>query len=180
MKAGPLDLSSDAFREAAGRVVDEATRYLDRLDGVPIRPASTGAQTLELFAGPGPETGLGAAALDDLVAVAEHSRAGNGRRASSSPTGGASATKSSSNHPFGISRGLLLGILSLGSRLSRGGPTNCRNRLAKSPGRRLTSLELPGCYRRRRAHQRWKHGAGERPARRNHRRLDGHGEADGE
>ncbi len=46
---------------------------------MPIRPASTGAQTLQLFAGPVPETGLGAAALDDLVAVAEHSRAGNGR-----------------------------------------------------------------------------------------------------
>ena len=79
MKPGPLDLSADEFRNAARRVVDEATRYLDRLDEVPIRPASTGAATRRLFAGPVPETGLGAAALDDLVAVAEHSRAGNGR-----------------------------------------------------------------------------------------------------
>ena len=79
MKPGPLDLSADDFRGAAGRVVDEATRYLERLDDVPIRPSSTGAQTLQLFAGPVPETGLGATALDDLAAVAEHSRAGNGR-----------------------------------------------------------------------------------------------------
>src|SRR6478672_7349070 len=79
MNPGPLDLSADDFRGAAVRVVDEATRYLDRLDAVPIRPASTGAQTLQLFAGPVPETGLGAAALGDLAAVAEHSRAGNGR-----------------------------------------------------------------------------------------------------
>jgi len=79
MNPRPLDLSADDFRGAADRVVDKATRYLDRLDAVPIRPASTGAQTRKLFAGSVPERGLGAAALDDLVAVAEHSRAGNGR-----------------------------------------------------------------------------------------------------
>jgi aromatic-L-amino-acid/L-tryptophan decarboxylase len=79
MKPGPLDLSAEEFRGLAGRVTDEATLYLDRLDTVPIRPASTGAQTLQLFAGPPPETGVGAAALDDLRAVAQHSRAGNGR-----------------------------------------------------------------------------------------------------
>src|SRR6478672_3945259 len=75
MNPGPLDLSADDFRGAAVRVVDEATRYLDRLDAVPIRPASTGAQTLQLFAGPVPETGLGAVALDDLAAGAGHTRA---------------------------------------------------------------------------------------------------------
>jgi len=79
MKPGPLDLSAQEFRGLAERVLDDATLYLDRLDTVPIRPASTGAQTVELFAGPPPETGLGAAALDDLEAVAQHSRAGNGR-----------------------------------------------------------------------------------------------------
>lgn len=79
MKPGPLDLSAQEFRGLADRVLDDATLYLDRLDTVPIRPASTGAQTVELFAGPPPETGLGAAALDDLRAVAQHSRAGNGR-----------------------------------------------------------------------------------------------------
>ncbi len=79
MKPGPLDLSAQEFRGLADRVLDEATIYLDQLDTVPIRPASTGVQTVELFAGPPPETGLGAAALDDLRAVAQHSRAGNGR-----------------------------------------------------------------------------------------------------
>ena len=79
MNPRPLDLSADDFRGAADRVVDEATRYLDLLDAVPIHPASTGAQTRKLFAGSVPERGLGAAALDDLVAVADHSRAGNGR-----------------------------------------------------------------------------------------------------
>src|SRR4029079_5969982 len=75
----PLDLSADDFRGAADRVVDKATSYLDRLDAVPIRPAPTRAPTRQLFAGSVPERGLGAAALDDLVAVADHSRAGNGR-----------------------------------------------------------------------------------------------------
>lgn len=79
MNAGSLGLSVEEFRVLAGRVVEEAAGYLDRLDRVPIRPGSTGAQTLQLFAGPPPETGLGAAALDDLGAVAVHSRAGNGR-----------------------------------------------------------------------------------------------------
>ena len=59
MNPGPLDLSADDFRGAADRVVDEATRYLDLLDAVPIRPASTGAQTRKLFAGSVPETGSG-------------------------------------------------------------------------------------------------------------------------
>jgi aromatic-L-amino-acid decarboxylase len=79
MKPGPLDLSAEEFKRLAGRVVDESALYLDRLDKVPIRPASTGRQTLGLFGGPPPETGLGVAALNDLRAVAEHSRAGNGR-----------------------------------------------------------------------------------------------------
>ena len=81
MKPGPLDLSAQEFRGLADRVLDDATLYLDRLDTVPIRPASTGAQTVELFAGPPPETGLGAAALDDLRAVAQ--TAGPGTDASS-------------------------------------------------------------------------------------------------
>ena len=79
MEAGPLGLSVEEFRGLAGRVVEEAALYLDRLDHVPIRPGSTGVQTVQLFAGPAPEMGLGAAALDDLSAVAQHSRAGNGR-----------------------------------------------------------------------------------------------------
>ena len=60
-------------------MLGEAKHYLDGLDAAPIRPASSGQETLDLFAGPLPETGLGDAALDDLRAVAQHSRTGNGR-----------------------------------------------------------------------------------------------------
>jgi aromatic-L-amino-acid/L-tryptophan decarboxylase len=79
MTQRPLALSADDFQALATRVVDDATRYLDRLDDVPIRPGSTGEETVRMFGGEAPETGLGAAALDGLTAVAEHSRAGNGR-----------------------------------------------------------------------------------------------------
>ena len=74
-----LDVSADDFGRLAERVVGEAKGYLERLDESPIRPASSGAETIELFSGPLPEAGLGAAALDDLRAVADHSRTGNGR-----------------------------------------------------------------------------------------------------
>lgn len=67
------------FAELAGRVINDATRYLTGLDSMPIRPASTGAQTVEIFGGPAPARGLGAAAFDDLAAVIAHSRVGNGR-----------------------------------------------------------------------------------------------------
>jgi len=79
MEPRPLDLSTEEFRALAARVVDEAARYLDRLDTAPIRPSSTGAETLALFAGPPPETGMGASALDALEDVVRHTRAGNGR-----------------------------------------------------------------------------------------------------
>jgi glutamate/tyrosine decarboxylase-like PLP-dependent enzyme len=79
MSSGPLDLSVDDFGRLADRVVGEAKHYLDGLDTAPIRPSSSGQETVDLFAGPLPETGLGDAALDDLRAVAEHSRRGNGR-----------------------------------------------------------------------------------------------------
>src|SRR5690349_14718203 len=79
MQRGPLDLPADEFGVLAARVVEEATRYLDRLDTSPVRPDSSGAETLMYFDGPPPETGQGPAVFDDLAAVARHSRAGNGR-----------------------------------------------------------------------------------------------------
>lgn len=79
MGAGFLELSADGFQDLAGRVVEEAARYLGELDALPVRPASTGAETVEVFGGPAPQTGLGAAALDELRTVVQHSRAGNGR-----------------------------------------------------------------------------------------------------
>jgi hypothetical protein len=51
MKAGSLGLSVEEFRVLAGRVVEGAAGYLDRLDGVPIRPGSTGAQTVRCSVG---------------------------------------------------------------------------------------------------------------------------------
>jgi aromatic-L-amino-acid decarboxylase len=79
MNTGRLDISSAEFAALAARVADLARTYLAGLDESSIRPASTGGQTVDLFALPLPETGMGAAALDDLALVAAHSRVGNGR-----------------------------------------------------------------------------------------------------
>jgi aromatic-L-amino-acid decarboxylase len=76
---GRLDIGSGEFAVLAARVVEVARAYLAGLDGASIRPATTGAQAVDLFALPAPEAGLGAAALDDLAKVAAHSRVGNGR-----------------------------------------------------------------------------------------------------
>ena len=75
----PLELGPDEFAELLRVVGAEAVRHLERLDSAPIRPATTGEESLRLFAGPAPEAGLGAAALDGLAQVAQHSRVGNGR-----------------------------------------------------------------------------------------------------
>ena len=75
----PLAISADDFAALAHRVDEEAVRHQRDLDVTPIRPATTGAESHALFAGPAPEQGLGAAALDLLGEVAQHSRTGNGR-----------------------------------------------------------------------------------------------------
>ncbi|NUS52359.1 MAG: pyridoxal-dependent decarboxylase [Nocardioidaceae bacterium] len=74
----PLDLSPSEFTSLAEGVVDRAARFLAGLDDVPIRPASTGSETLELFRTPAPEQGGGARVLDDLADVVAHSRVGTG------------------------------------------------------------------------------------------------------
>jgi aromatic-L-amino-acid decarboxylase len=79
MSLPPLEISPDEFADLAGRVGAEVVRHLRDLDSAPIRPATTGAESLALFAGPAPEQGLGPAALDALGEVARHSRVGNGR-----------------------------------------------------------------------------------------------------
>jgi aromatic-L-amino-acid decarboxylase len=79
MTPRPLDLSVPEFTRLAEQVVRDAATYLDGMDARSIRPSSTGAETLELFSGPAPEEGMGAAAFDLLPLVAEHARAGNGR-----------------------------------------------------------------------------------------------------
>jgi aromatic-L-amino-acid/L-tryptophan decarboxylase len=75
----PLHLTVAEFTDLAELVVRGSAAYLERLDAAPIRPSSTGADTVELFGGPVPEQGLGSAAFDGLAEVAQHGRAGNGR-----------------------------------------------------------------------------------------------------
>ena len=79
MERQPLDLTASEFRSLAEGVVEEMTSYLARLDDLPIRPPSTGGETVERFGGTPPEQGLGPRALDDLAEVLAHSRVGNGR-----------------------------------------------------------------------------------------------------
>ena len=79
MAPAPLDLSPDDFEALAARVSEDAVRHLRRLDDAPIAPPTTGQQSVDLFAGPLPERGMGPAALDALADVAQHSRTGNGR-----------------------------------------------------------------------------------------------------
>ena len=79
MSSTPLDVSPDDFAALAARVGEEAVRHLRGLDSSPIRPSTTGAESLDLFGGPIPERGMGPAALDALGEVARHSRTGNGR-----------------------------------------------------------------------------------------------------
>jgi glutamate/tyrosine decarboxylase-like PLP-dependent enzyme len=79
MSPEPLDLSPDDFAALAAQVGEQAVEYLRGLDSTPIRPSTTGAESLDLFAGPAPERGMGSAALDALADVARHSRAGSGR-----------------------------------------------------------------------------------------------------
>jgi glutamate/tyrosine decarboxylase-like PLP-dependent enzyme len=79
MSPAPLDLSPDEFAALAARVSEEAVQHLRQLDAAPIAPSITGAQSVALFAGPVPDRGMGPAALDALVEVAQHSRTGNAR-----------------------------------------------------------------------------------------------------
>src|SRR5437588_830144 len=63
----------------AARVAAAAADFLSTLAERPTFPPTTGAETAAAFDLPLPEEGLGAAAFDDLEAIAAHSRAGNGR-----------------------------------------------------------------------------------------------------
>jgi aromatic-L-amino-acid decarboxylase len=75
----PLDLPPQKFRELAQRVVDLATEYLETLDGRSIFPGTSGEESERLFHTTLPEDGLADAALNDLRAVIDRSRAQNGR-----------------------------------------------------------------------------------------------------
>jgi aromatic-L-amino-acid/L-tryptophan decarboxylase len=75
----PLDLTPAKFRELAERIVDLSTEYLEKLDSRSIFPATTGEESERLFRAPIPEQGMAEAALNDLRAVMDQSRAQNGR-----------------------------------------------------------------------------------------------------
>src|ERR1039457_4727205 len=72
----PLELPPDDFEIRACRA---AVDYLAGLDARPSAPQTSGTATAEIFDRPLPEEGMGSAAFDDLTAIADHSRPGNGR-----------------------------------------------------------------------------------------------------
>ncbi len=74
-----LETSPEAFRSFADRIVESATRYLQRLDAARIQPDVAGAELEREFAGDAPEIGRGEAVLDLLSRIADASRAQNGR-----------------------------------------------------------------------------------------------------
>jgi aromatic-L-amino-acid/L-tryptophan decarboxylase len=75
----PLALSPEEFRRLAHRVADAAAAFVETLDERPSFPATSAAQTGSAFDLPLPEAGAGEVVLEDLVEIAAHARAGNGR-----------------------------------------------------------------------------------------------------
>ena len=69
-----LDLSPQEFERLAQEITGLAAAYLQSLDQRPSFPPASGAETQRLFSGPLPEQGLGAAALEPLAQVLDHSR----------------------------------------------------------------------------------------------------------
>ncbi len=74
-----LDISPEAFLRLAGLSASLAGEYLSRLPSLPIQPDVTGSELERLFGGEAPERGCGEGVVDLLRAVAERSRAQNGR-----------------------------------------------------------------------------------------------------
>lgn len=71
----PLALPEEAYRQVYDRVTDLALGYLFEINERSCFPGISGAEVQSLFAGPIPEQGIGAAALDDLGKVIAASRA---------------------------------------------------------------------------------------------------------
>lgn len=74
-----IEVSSEDFRRLAARITELAARYLENLDHQRISPATSGEESLQLFAGAPPEKGMGEEALANLDPVFRLSRAQNGR-----------------------------------------------------------------------------------------------------
>jgi glutamate/tyrosine decarboxylase-like PLP-dependent enzyme len=75
----PLELPPGDFEILADRACRAAVDYLAGLDARPSAPRTSGTATAEMFGRPLPEEGMGSAAFDDLTAIADRSRPGNGR-----------------------------------------------------------------------------------------------------
>lgn len=75
----PLEISPEEFRRLAEQVVDVAAQYLTEMDSRATFPATSGAQTEQLFHTAPPEKGLGAEAVVALREVVACSRVQNGR-----------------------------------------------------------------------------------------------------
>jgi glutamate/tyrosine decarboxylase-like PLP-dependent enzyme len=69
-----LSLSDAEFRALAARVGDFAAKYYAALDDVATFPKTSGSQTEDMFGGPIPEKGMGAAAFDPLEQIAANGR----------------------------------------------------------------------------------------------------------
>lgn len=74
-----LEISPDQFRRLTDRITELAAEYLSSLDSRPIAPRTSGIESASLFETTLPEKGLGEAALNDLGAVIDSSRAQNAR-----------------------------------------------------------------------------------------------------
>src|SRR5437868_4742879 len=79
MNDAHLKLSPDQFRKLAHIVVEQCCEYLAALDDLPISPQTSGKDSERLFAARWQDEPLGAEALAGMHAIAEHSRAQNGR-----------------------------------------------------------------------------------------------------
>lgn len=74
-----LEISPDQFRRLAERITELAAEYLGSLGSRPIAPPTSGIESASLFETTFPEKGLGEAALNNLGAVIDSSRAQNAR-----------------------------------------------------------------------------------------------------
>ena len=75
----PLEISPEEFRRLAEQVVGVAAQYLKEMDSRATFPATSGAQTEQLFNTAPPEKGLGAEAVLALREIVAHTRVQNGR-----------------------------------------------------------------------------------------------------
>ncbi|HEY4900587.1 MAG TPA: pyridoxal-dependent decarboxylase [Terriglobales bacterium] len=71
----PLALSEEGYRQVYDRISQLALNYLAEIGERSCFPDISADETCNLFAGPVPEQGMGAAALDDLTKVIAASRA---------------------------------------------------------------------------------------------------------